>query len=119
VSKIYCQIRGCNEVRRENHTASHHPNFPRILSVVTEHPEEETPAERVIHPEERIDNVQSVEVAYICNAGVGEAAVPLVLNAGDLAVVVEDVDLAVDGGLFADALDLVHGGHVHLDGVAG
>jgi len=32
---------------------------------------------------------------------------------------VEDVDLAGDGGLFADALDLVQRGHVQLDGVAG
>ena len=58
-------------------------------------------------------------VAYICDAGVGEVAVPLVFDACDFAVLVEDVDLAADGRLFADALDLVHGGHVHLDGVAG
>jgi len=32
---------------------------------------------------------------------------------------VEDVDLAGDGGFFADALDLVHGGHVQFDGIAG
>lgn len=31
----------------------------------------------------------------------------------------EDVDFAGDGRLFADALDLVHSGHVQLDGVAG
>lgn len=58
-------------------------------------------------------------VAYICDAGVGEVAVPLVLDAGDLATLVEDVDLAVDGDLFTDALDLVESGHVHFDGVAG
>jgi hypothetical protein len=32
---------------------------------------------------------------------------------------VEDVDLAGDGRFLADALDLVHGRHVHLDRVAG
>jgi hypothetical protein len=55
----------------------------------------------------------------ICDAGIGKVAVPLVLDAGDLAVLVENVDLAGDGGLFTDALDLVQGGHVQLDGIAG
>merc|ERR1711915_448145 len=41
----------------------------------------------------------------ICDAGVGKVTIPLVLDAGDLAVLVEDVDLACDGGLLADALD--------------
>lgn len=79
----------------------------------------EEPAETVVRPEQWVERIQTVVFAYICYAGVGKLAVPLVLDAGDLAVLVEDVDLAVDGRLFADALDLVESAHVHLNGVAG
>jgi len=69
-------------------------------------------------PEERVDEV-CPGLAYICDAGIGQLAIPLVLDAGDLAGLVEDVDLAGDCSLFAYALDFVKGRHVHLDGVAG
>lgn len=76
------------------------------------------PAEPVVGPKSRIDGI-GPGLAYICDARVGQLAVPLVLYFGDLAALVEDVDFARDGRLFADALDLVHGRHVHLDRVAG
>ena len=76
------------------------------------------PAEPVVGPKSRIDGI-GPGLAYICDARVGQLAVPLVLYFGDLAALVEDVDFARDGRLFADALDLVHGRHVHLDWVAG
>lgn len=68
-------------------------------------------------PEERAHHVRPV-VTYIADAGVRQLAVPLVLDALDLAVLDEDVDLAVDGGLLADALDLVECAEVQCDGVA-
>ena len=76
------------------------------------------PAEPVVGPKSRIDGI-GPGLAYICDARVGQLAVPLVLYFGDLAALVEDVDFARDGRLFADALDFVHGRHVHLDRVAG
>lgn len=86
--------------------------------IAEQNPTGKEPAERPVCPEKGIQDVAAI-VAYICDAGVGKVAVPLVLDASDLAVLVEDVDLAGDGGLLADALDLVHCGHVQLDGVAG
>lgn len=56
---------------------------------------------------------------YVRNARVGQFAVPLVLDAADLAALVEDIDLAVDGRLLADALDFVESAHVNFDGVSG
>jgi len=76
------------------------------------------PAEPVIAPEPRVDGV-GPGFAYICDARVRQLAVPLVFDARDQATLVEDVDFAADGRLLADALDLVHGRHVHLDWVAG
>jgi hypothetical protein len=86
--------------------------------IAEQNPTGKEPAEKPVCPEKGIQDVAAV-VAYICDAGVGKVAIPLVLDAGDLAVLVEDVDLAGDGRLFADALDLVHCRHVQLDGVAG
>ena len=79
--------------------------------IAEQNPTGKEPAEKPICPEKGIQDVAAV-VAYICDAGVREVAVPLVLDAGDFAALVEDVDFAGDGCLFADALDLVHGGHV-------
>lgn len=101
--------------QRKPHKASH----PEESNSLEEHIEHEEPAEAVARPEERVQHIEAVVFAYICDAGVGEIAVPLVLDLGDLAAFVEDVDFAGDGGLFADALDFVEGGHVQLDGVAG
>lgn len=95
--------------------ASHHRPNPRL---VHKHNGRVEPAKRIVCPEGRVDDVGPV-LAYICDARVGQLAVPLVLDARDLAVLDEDVDLAVDGGLFADALDLVECAHVKLDRVAG
>ena len=77
-----------------------------------------TPAEPVVCPKPWVDGVCPGS-AYICDARVRQLAVPLVLDARDQAALVEDVDLAGDGRFLADALDLVHGRHVHLDRVAG
>ena len=57
---------------------------------------------------------------HILEGAIGQFAIPLVLQLCDLArrLVVEDVDLAVDGLLLADALDDVAGAQVHGDGVA-
>jgi len=76
------------------------------------------PAERVVFPEERVDEVRP-GLAYICDARVGQLAVPFVLDASDFAGLVEDIDLAGDCRLFSNTLDFVEGGHVHLDRVAG
>ena len=57
---------------------------------------------------------------HILEGAVRELAVPLVLDLCNLArcLVVEDVDLAVDGLLFPDALYDVAGTQVHGDWVA-
>lgn len=57
---------------------------------------------------------------HILKRTVREFAIPLVFNLGDLAsgLVVEDVDLAVDGLLFTDALYDVAGTQVHGNWVA-
>ena len=56
---------------------------------------------------------------HILNGAVRELAVPLILNLCDLArrLVVEDVDLAVDGLLFANAFYDVAGTQVHRNWV--
>lgn len=56
---------------------------------------------------------------HILEGAVRELAVPFVLDLCDLArrLVVEDVDFAVDGLLFPDALDDVARTQVHGDGV--
>ena len=56
------------------------------------------PAEPVVGPKSRIDGI-GPGLAYICDARVGQLAVPLVLYFGDLAALVEDVDFARDGRL--------------------
>jgi len=63
------------------------------------------------------DGVEAAE--GICDARVGQLAVPFVLDASDFAGLVEDIDLAGDCRLFSNTLDFVEGGHVHLDRVAG
>ena len=57
---------------------------------------------------------------YILERAIREFAIPLILNLCDLArrFVVEDVDLAVDSLLFADALYDVAGTQVHTNWVA-
>ena len=55
---------------------------------------------------------------HILEGAIRQLAIPLVLDLCDLARLVEDVDLAVDGLLFADALDDVAGPQVHGDRVA-
>lgn len=57
---------------------------------------------------------------YIHEGAIRKLAIPLVLDLCDLAciLVVKDVDLAVDGLLFADPLYDVAGTQVHSDGVA-
>ena len=99
---------------RKNHRVPHHPP----PAIVHKNQQRVTPAEPVVGPKPRVDGV-CPGFAYICDAGIGQLAVPFVLDARDLAALVEDVDLAGDGRLLADALDLVHGRHVHLDRVAG
>lgn len=103
--------------KTRNHSSSHQPKPWGVI--VQEHHGRVTPAKTVVRPEVWVESVKAVVFAYICDAGVGQLAVPLVLDASDLAVLVEDVDLAVDGGLFADALDFVESAHVQLNGVAG
>ena len=82
-----------------------------------EHDTRKHPTESVVGPEERVHHVRPV-VTYIADAGVRQLAVPLVLDAFDLAVLDEDVDLAVDGCLLANALDLVECAEVQLNGIA-
>ncbi len=57
---------------------------------------------------------------HILEGAIRELAIPFVLDLCDLArrLVIEDVDLAVDGLLFPDALYDVAGTQVHGDGVA-
>lgn len=94
------------------------PSHPRQWRLMQQHNRRVEPAESVVRPEERADSVEP-SVTYIGDAGVRQLAVPLVLDALDLAAVREDVDLAVDRRLLADALDFVARGEVHRDGVAG
>ena len=56
---------------------------------------------------------------HILKGAIGELAIPLILNLCDLArrLVVEDVDLAVDGLLFANAFYDVASTQVHSDWV--
>jgi hypothetical protein len=111
---MQCQSVPEKEEQERTAEVPHHPP-PAIMH---KNQQRVTPAEPVVGPKPRVDGV-CPGFAYICDAGVGQLAVPLVLDACDLAALVEDVDLAGDGRLLADALDLVHGRHVHLDRVAG
>jgi hypothetical protein len=105
----------CRESRiKKNHKAPHHP--PPLVMHIDQ--QRVGPAEPVVGPKPRVDDV-CPGLAYICDAGVRQLAVPLVLYLGDLAALVEDVDFAADGRLLAEALDFVHGRHVHFDRVAG
>ena len=65
-----------------------------------------------MQPPPRIDKLINT---HICDGAIRELAIPLVLNLCDLArhLVIEDVDLAVDGLLFANALHDVAGAQVH------
>ena len=82
-----------------------------------EAPRPPRPALVIVHPPPETEQLAET---YIRERAVGQIAVPLVLHLGDFArrLVVEDVDLAGDGLLFADALDDVAGLEIQADGVA-
>ena len=88
--------------------------YPRIPR---ERPAPEQPPLVIMNPPPRANNMVDT---HILEGAVRELAVPLVLDLCDLArrLVVEDVDLAVDGLLFADTLDDVTRAQVHGDRVA-
>lgn len=83
-----------------------HPGIP------SEGPTPEQPSFVIMHPPPGIDKLIDT---HILDRAIRELAVPLVLNLCDLArhLVVEDVDLAVDGLFFANALHDVAGAQVH------
>ena len=87
-----------------------HPRVPR------KRPAPEQPALVIMQPPPRAYEVVDT---HILEGAVRELAVPFVLDLCDLArrLVVEDVDFAVDGLLFPDALDDVARTQVHGDGV--
>ena len=58
---------------------------------------------------------------HICERAIRQLSIPLILNLRDLPhrLVIEDIDLAVNGLLFFDTLDDIACAHVHADGVTG
>ena len=88
-----------------------HPSIP------SERPTPEQPPLVIMQPPPR---VRKLIDTHILEGAIRELAVPLVLDLCDLTrrLVVEDIDLAVDGLLLADALDDVAGTQVHGDWVA-
>ena len=79
-------------------------------------PTPEQPPFVIMQPPPGIDKLIDT---HILKGAVRELAIPLILNLCDLArrLVVEDVDLAVDGLLFANAFYDVAGTQVHSDWV--
>ena len=69
-----------------------------------------------MQPPPGIHNLINTHILY---GAIRQLAVPFVLDLCDLArrLVVEDVDLAVDGLLFANTLHDIAGTHVHRDWV--
>ena len=70
-----------------------------------------------MQPPPRIHNLINTHILY---GAIRQLAIPFILHLCDLArcLVIEDVDLAVDGLLFADALHHIAGTQVHANWVA-
>ena len=70
-----------------------------------------------MQPPPGIHNLINTHILY---GAIRQLAIPFVLHLCDLArcLVIEDVDLAVDGLLFADALHHIAGTQVHANWVA-
>ena len=64
--------------------------------------------------------IEQLVDTHICESAVRELAIPLVLNLRDLPAgfIIEDVDLAVDGLFFTDALDDIASSQIQADGIA-
>lgn len=85
--------------------------------VPRETPSPPRPTLGIMHPPPRIE--QLIET-YIFEGAVGQIAIPLVLDLGDLpsVLVIGNSDLARDCLLLVDALHDIAGFQIHLDGVA-
>ena len=86
--------------------------------VPREAPSPPRPALGIMHPPPRIEQLIDT---YIFERAIGQFAIPLVLDFGDLTsvLVIKDIDLARDSLLLVDALHDITSLQVHLNRVAG